>query len=73
MVNLSEVILSAPEFEAIRFVDLNEISQVKAGEKMEISQSTLSRILQSGRKKLADAVTHGKAIKIEEKLDHKEY
>jgi len=65
MINLEETILSMPEFEAIRLVDLQEIPQIEAGEKMQISQSTLSRILSSARKKIADAITNGKAIKIE--------
>jgi len=65
MINLLETVLSMPEFEAIRLVDLNEVSQIDAGAQMHISQSTLSRILKSGRKKIADALVNGKAIKIE--------
>ena len=65
MTNLTEVVLSMPEFEAIRLIDFEGISQVEAGDKMHISQSTLSRILSSGRKKIADAIINGKAIKIE--------
>jgi len=53
-----------PEFEAVRLVDLEEVEQKKAGEKMQISQPTLSRILKSGRKKIADAIVNGKAIRI---------
>lgn len=68
MVELAETVLTLPEFEAIRLVDLNEISQGKAGKQMQISQSTLSRILKTGRKKLADAIVNGKAIKIVKKL-----
>jgi len=65
MVNLEETLLTMPEFEAMRLVDLKEIPQEKAGEQMQISQSTLSRILKLGRKKIADAIVNGKAIKIE--------
>lgn len=65
MIDLEETLLSMPEFEAIRLVDLEEISQEQAGVKMQISQSTLSRILKTGRKKIADAIVNGKAIKIE--------
>ncbi len=64
MIELEETILTMPEFEAIRLVDLNEIPQEKAGKQMQISQSTLSRVLKTSRKKLADAIVHGKAIKI---------
>jgi len=65
MINLVETVLSLPEFEAIRLIDFERISQSEAGEKMHISQSTLSRILSSGRMKIADAIINGKAIKIE--------
>ena len=64
MIHLDEIILNLPEFEAIRLVDLNEISQEDAGKQMQISQSTLSRVLKSGRKKIAEAIVKGKAIKI---------
>jgi len=69
LVDLNEIELSLSEFEAIRLVDLNEVSQTEAGAKMQISQSTLSRILSSGRKNIADAIVNGKAIKIENLKD----
>ena len=66
MSDLIETTLSMPEFEAIRLIDYKNISQKEAGEKMRVSQSTLSRILSSGRKKIADAIINGKAIHIKE-------
>jgi len=65
MIDLVDTSLSLPEFEAIRLIDFKRISQVEAGNEMHISQSTLSRILSSGRKKIADAIINGKAIRIE--------
>jgi uncharacterized protein len=65
MIELEDSVLSMPEFEAIRMVDLSEVSQEEAGKQMQISQSTLSRVLKSGRKKIADAIVNGKAIKID--------
>jgi predicted DNA-binding protein (UPF0251 family) len=62
---IQETTLEIHEFEAIRLIDLNETPQEEASKKMEISQPTLSRILKSARKKIADAITNGKAIKIE--------
>ena len=64
MRNLEESSLTMSEFEAIRLVDFKEISQEDAGVQMKVSQSTLSRILKAGRKKIADAIVNGKAIKI---------
>jgi len=68
MNELEETILSLPEFESVRLVDLQEINQKEAGKQMKISQSTLSRILKTGRKKIADAIVNGKAIRIVKSL-----
>ena len=65
MFELQEIVLTLPEFEAIRLIDLNGIPQEEAGNKMQISQPTLSRILKSARNKIADAIINGKAIRIE--------
>ena len=61
---LQESTLILEEFEAIRLVDFQEINQVDAAREMKISQTTLSRILNTGRKKIADAIVNGKAIRI---------
>jgi len=63
--NLKEVVLTFEELEAIRLIDLERIEQNKASKKMKISQSTLSRLLRTGREKLADAIINGQAIKIQ--------
>ncbi|MBM3228368.1 DUF134 domain-containing protein [Candidatus Pacearchaeota archaeon] len=65
LVNLKEIVLSFDEVEAMRLVDFGEMEQNAAGRKMKISQSTLSRLLKSGRKKLTDAIVNGQAIKIQ--------
>jgi len=65
MINLKETVLNFDELEAIRLVDSEGMEQSKAGKKMKISQSTLSRLLRAGRKKLADAIITGQAIKIQ--------
>ncbi|MBU0894434.1 MAG: DUF134 domain-containing protein [Nanoarchaeota archaeon] len=65
MVNLKETILSFDELESIRLIDSEKMEQNKAGKKMKISQSTLSRLLREGRKNLADAILQGHAIKIQ--------
>jgi len=65
MIHLKEAILSFDELEAIRLIDSQTLDQTKAAKQMKISQSTLSRLLKEGRKKLADAIIEGKAIKIQ--------
>ena len=64
MRELKENELTLSEFEAIRLVDSKKINQIEAGALMKTSQSTLSRILSSGRRKIADSIVNGKAIKI---------
>jgi len=61
---LEEVDLSIDELEAVRLCDLKDLEQEEAARKMKVSQSTLQRILTSARKKIAEALIKGKAIKI---------
>jgi len=61
---LQEVRLSLEEVEAIRLKDLEELEQEKCAERMHISRPTFHRVLESGRKKLADALVNGKAVQI---------
>ena len=61
---LKEVELRVDELEALRLCDLEDLEQEEAAAKMKISQSTLSRILISARKKISKALVEGMAIKI---------
>ena len=62
---LEEVRLSIEEAEAIRLKDLEELEQEQGAERMNISRPTFQRVLASAREKIADALLHGKAIRIE--------
>ncbi len=57
--------LLSEEMEAIRLADYESLYQEEAASKMEISRSTFSRILNSARKKIAEALIEGKVIEIE--------
>lgn len=61
---LQEVRVSLEEIEAIRLKDLEGLEQEKCAERMHISRPTFHRVLESGRKKLADALVNGKAVQI---------
>lgn len=65
LVDLSEVVLTMGEFEAVRLCDALQMDQKDAAKKMNISQPTLHRTLISARKKIADCIVNGKAIRIE--------
>lgn len=62
---LEEVNLLVEELEAIRLSDVEGLSQEVCGQRMKVSQPTFHRILESARRKVAAALTGGKAIKIE--------
>ena len=64
---LKQVDLSIDELEALRLFDVENIEQTEAAVKMKISQPTFHRILKQARKKVADALINGKAIKIHKK------
>ncbi|KUK83485.1 MAG: hypothetical protein XD98_0334 [Microgenomates bacterium 39_6] len=62
--SLQEVNLNLDELEALRLVDLSGQEQITAAKQMDISQSTLQRILVKAHKKVAQALVCGFAIKI---------
>lgn len=62
---LEESILTLDELEALRLADLNGLHQEKAAGLMKISRPTFARIVELARRKTADALIHGKAIRLE--------
>jgi len=62
---LEEICLSVEELEAVRLKDQEDLEQEQCAEKMNVSRPTFVRILDSARKKIADALIQGKAIRIE--------
>ncbi len=63
-IDMEESILAVDEFEAVRLKDLEGLGQGDCAKKMDISQPTFHRLILSARKKIADAIVNGKAIKI---------
>ncbi len=64
MRDLEEVTLEMDEFEALNLSDLQGLEQGECAKRMHISQPTFHRTIISARKKVADAIINGKAIKI---------
>jgi hypothetical protein len=62
---LDEVVMTLDEFEAQRLADLDGLYQAEGAERMNVSRATFSRILDSAHRKIADALVHGKALRIE--------
>ena len=59
--------IEADEFEAIRICDYEGLSQIEASILMNISRSTIQRLLNSGRKKIIDSFLNEKIIVIKNK------
>ncbi len=63
--SLSEVVLTLDEFEAVRLVDLLGLYQEEAAAWMNVSRPTAGRVLERARRKIADALVHGRILRIE--------
>ncbi|MDI9645695.1 MAG: DUF134 domain-containing protein [Archaeoglobales archaeon] len=64
LVNSEPVFLDLAEFEVLRLIELEDLSQEEAGKRMGVSRGTVWRLLKSGRKKLVKALVEGRPIKI---------
>lgn len=65
MIEIEKIILARDELEALRLCDLEDLTQEEAGGRMGVSRGTVQRILSSARKKVALALTSGRAIVFE--------
>ena len=62
---LEDVALTVEEAEAIRLKDLESLEQEQCAQRMRISRPTFHRVLQSARRKVADVLLNGKALRIQ--------
>jgi predicted DNA-binding protein (UPF0251 family) len=58
------ILINPAELEVLRLVDLEGYSQHEAGVNMEISRGTVWRLLQSARKKSAQALTESRPLHV---------
>jgi len=64
MKKLEVIEISMEEIEAYRLRHIDKLEQTQAAKKLNTSTSTYQRILYSAYDKIAEALIHGKAIKI---------
>ena len=63
-INGHPILIEQAEVEALRLVDLEGLSQEEAGKEMGVSRGTVWRLVQSARKKTAQALTEGRPLQI---------
>jgi predicted DNA-binding protein (UPF0251 family) len=61
---LAEVALSVDELEALRLADLEGLYQDDAAARMGVSRPTFARIVEASRRKVAEALVEGRALRI---------
>jgi len=59
------IVLSLDEFEAVRLLDHEHLSQIQAAKQMRVHRSTVSRIISSARAKIAKSLVDINTLKIE--------
>ncbi len=72
LIHLQEVSLGMDELEALRLADYEGRYHQEAAREMKVSRATFGRILNEARRKVAEALLQGKALKIEMEEQHKE-
>ncbi|HVO12894.1 MAG TPA: DUF134 domain-containing protein [Vicinamibacteria bacterium] len=61
---IAEIELTVDEFEALRLADLEGLYQTDGARRMGISRATFARIVEASRRKVAEALVHGRALRI---------
>lgn len=63
--NNTQIVMSIEEYETIRLIDLENLTQEECSDRMDVARTTVQRIYNDARKKIADALVNGKQLKIE--------
>lgn len=58
------IIMTVEEYETIRLIDMERLTQEESARSMGVARSTIQRIYDDARKKIAEAIVNGKTLKI---------
>ena len=58
----NNVVMSLDEYETIRLIDKEGLSQEQCAQQMDVARTTVTSIYESARKKIADAIIDGKQL-----------
>jgi predicted DNA-binding protein (UPF0251 family) len=62
---LAQIAMALDEFEAVRLADLEQLEHAAAARRMGVSRQTFGRVLGSARRKVAQALVLGQALRID--------
>ncbi len=60
-----ELDMSIEEYECIRLIDLEELTQEETAQRMQVARTTVQRMYELARKKIARSLVEGYMLKIE--------
>lgn len=60
-----KIVMSVEEYEALRLIDFEGLTQDECAEKMIVSRTTVQRIYKSARAKIAKMLVNGASLKID--------
>lgn len=58
-------IMKIEEYETIRLIDLEQLTQEECAEKMQVSRATVQKLYQDARAKIAESLVNGNLLRIE--------
>lgn len=65
---LQTLLMNLDEFEAMRLVDYEGLSQIEASEEMQVSRATIQRLLSKARKKIVSAILHNHILEVNNEI-----